>query len=293
MVKKVVIVNGLSGAGKTQVLNILEDNEFFCVDNLPIELFEDFLRLIKTSKKNKFAINIDVRTVDKPEDILKFYTESLNKLNKTKNIQILKLFLEADINTLIKRFSETRRKHPLSGDLVSAIKKERKLLEKIKKRSDIIINTTGLTLHQLKQKVIESIEEKKVTNKLLITVESFGYRYGLPINADMIFDTRFLPNPNYVDDLKPLNGKTKKVKSYVLKFNVTVEFLNYVKQLLKFLLSQIVLEGKSYFTIAFGCTGGQHRSVVIAEEIYEYLKELKEDKLFNNKYLLKLVHRDI
>ncbi len=293
MVKKVVIVNGLSGAGKTQALNILEDNNFFCVDNLPIGLFESFLQLIKTSKKDKFAVNIDIRAVDKPKDILEFYTRYLKKLNKIKNIKILKLFLEANITTLIKRFSETRRKHPLGGDLVSAIRKEKKILEKIKKQSDIIINTTDLTLQDLKQKIIELVEEQKTSAKLVISVVSFGYRSGLPLNADMVFDTRFLPNPNYVDDLKLLTGKSQKVKLYMLKFPVTLEFLEYVKQFLRFLLSKIILEGKNYFTIAFGCTGGRHRSVVIAEEIYNYFKKLKKEELFADRYILKLFHRDI
>ncbi len=293
MLKKVVVVTGLSGAGKSQTLNILEDNGYFCVDNLPIELFENFIQLINTSQKTKFAVSVDIRTVKKLEDIIKFYTSYLKKLSKNKKIQILTLFLEASTDTLIKRFSETRRKHPLGGDLISAIKKEKKILEKIKKHSDIVINTTGLTLQELKQKIINATEDKKISNKLIITVISFGYKLGLPTNADVVFDTRFLPNPNYVDSLRPLTGKNLKVKSYMFKFPVTKEFLDYLKQFLSFLLPKIVYEGRSYFSIAFGCTGGQHRSVVIAEEIYKYLKKLQRDKLFNRRYILKLVHRDI
>ncbi|MCX7716375.1 MAG: RNase adapter RapZ [Endomicrobia bacterium] len=286
--KKLVIISGVSGAGKSQVLNILEDNEYFCVDNLPAELFDKFVQLVKTTHRDKFAVSIDVRSVEKLQDLVKIYSRL--KKYETKNIQIVKLFLEADVGVLIRRFSETRRKHPLGGPLLSAIKKEKRVLKEIRKQSDIVIDTSTLTLSELKQAVIDKIEQQR-SSKLAINIVSFGYRFGIPLNADLVFDTRFLPNPNYVSKLKVLTGKDKNVKSYVLSSNDTLEFLGYIKQLIKFLLPKIVEEGKNYFTIAFGCTGGQHRSVVIAEEIYRYLQSLKKEQSIG--YSLSLIHRDI
>lgn len=286
--KKLVIISGLSGAGKSQVLNILEDIGYFCIDNLPAELFDNFIDLVRTTHWNKVAVSIDVRSVEKLQDLIKVY----NKLAQyeVKKIQIVKLFLEADIQVLVRRFSETRRKHPLGGPLMSAIKKEKKVLEQIRKCSDIVIDTSFLTINELKRTVISKIEQEK-TAKLIVNIVSFGYKFGLPINADLVFDTRFLPNPNYVAQLKLLTGKNKKVRSYVLSSSDTIQFLNYVKQLIKFLLLKIINEGKNYFTIAFGCTGGQHRSVVIAEEIYKYLQKLRKEIDVN--YTLSLSHRDI
>ncbi len=284
--KKLVIVSGLSGAGKSQVINILEDNEYFCVDNLPVKLFDKFVQLVKTTQKNKFAISMDVRSVEHIQDLVKVYIETLDKL---KDIKLIKLFLEADEKVLINRFSETRRKHPLGGELTSAIRKEQKLLSEIKKRSDFIIDTSKLTIAELKQKVM-NIVEQKYQGKLRINVMSFSYKLGLPLNADIVFDTRFLPNPNYVESLKMLTGKNAKVKSYVLNSKDTIQFLSYIKQMLIFLIPKILKEGKNYFTLCFGCTGGKHRSVVIAEEIYKYLNKLKKD--FKN-YTVSLIHRDL
>lgn len=284
--KKLVIVSGLSGAGKSQVLNILEDNEYFCVDNLPVELFDKFIQLARTHRE-KFAVSMDVRSVIHIKDLLKIYKEELYKF---RNIQILKIFLYADIQTLINRFSETRRKHPLGGELVSAIKKEQKLLEDIKKLSDVIIDTSNLTIADLKRKLL-GILEQRISSHLKINIISFAYKLGLPVNADMVFDTRFLPNPNYIRNLKNLTGKSTKVKKYVLSFPLTTRFISLLKEMFKFLIPQFINEGKNYLTIAFGCTGGQHRSVVIAEEIYKYLLSLKENT--NDKFSVSLTHRDI
>jgi UPF0042 nucleotide-binding protein len=285
--KKLVVVSGLSGAGKSQVINILEDNDYFCVDNLPVKLFDKFVQLVKTTHKNKFAVSMDVRSVEHIQELVKVYTYTLEKI---KGVKLTKLFLEADEKILVNRFSETRRKHPLGGELVSSIKKEQKLLSDIKKRSDFVIDTTKLTIAELRQKVISLVEQKKYAGKLRINIVSFSYRLGIPLNADFVFDTRFLPNPNYVTNLKMYTGKNIKVKSYVLNSPVTIQFVSYIKQLLKFLLPKIQQEGKNYFTICFGCTGGRHRSVVVAEEIYKYLKKFKKD---NKNYILSLIHRDI
>lgn len=285
--KKLVIVSGLSGAGKSQVLNILEDDDYFCVDNLPVELIHKFIDLFKNSDRKKFAIGLDIRSTQNIGDLKKvFKTISL----KNKNVNVTKLFLDCNDETLIKRFSETRRKHPLGGNLIEAIKKERKIFEDLKKDVDYVINTSSMTLAELKNNVLKTINENS-TGKINITVMSFGYKYGIPLNADMVFDTRFLPNPNYVKKLKNLTGKNKLVQSYLLNLNVTKQFILHLKNLLDFILPKMFVEGKNYLTIAFGCTGGQHRSVTLAEVVKKYLISNKKFKNYN--YEVVVQHRDI
>jgi len=286
--KKLVIISGLSGAGKSQVLNILEDNEYFCVDNLPVKLLDKFITLVRHTKRDKFAISIDVRSVENVDELSKVYEKYF--LKKETSIEIIKVFLEASVNVLIDRFSETRRKHPLGGKLISAIQKEQKILNKIKKISDIVIDTSNLNLSELKNKVL-GLLEKKFYGELNINIISFGYKFGLPLNADLVFDTRFLPNPNYVDSLKDLTGKSKKVQQYLLKFDLTKKFLNFLEDFVSFLIPQVIKEGKNYFTICFGCTGGQHRSVALAEMIYKFLVNLKRKNKYNYKVFIS--HRDI
>jgi UPF0042 nucleotide-binding protein len=191
---------------------------------------------------------------------------------------------------LIDRFSETRRRHPLGGKLLSAIQKEQKILQKIKKISDVVIDTSNLSLPELKNKVLEVLE-KKLYGKLSINVLSFGYKFGLPLNADIIFDTRFLPNPNYIYKLKKLTGKNKKVQQYLLNSTLTQKFLSFLKNLISFLIPQVIREGKNYFTIGFGCTGGQHRSVALAEMVYKFLVNFKRKNKYNYKVFVS--HRDI
>jgi UPF0042 nucleotide-binding protein len=285
--KKLVIVSGLSGAGKSQVLNILEDNDYFCVDNLPIELIHKFIDLFKNTERKKFAIGLDIRSSKNIGDLKKaFETISF----KNKNVNVLKLFLDSDDKILIKRFSETRRKHPLGGNLVEAIKKERKIFENLKKDVDYVINTSSMTLSDLKNSVLKIIDEQSA-GKINITIMSFGYKYGLPLNSDIVFDTRFLPNPNYVTKLKNLTGKNRLVQKYVLNFDVTKQFINFLKQFLDFVLPKIFLEGKNYLTISFGCTGGQHRSVALAEIIGRYIISNKGYKEY--KFDVDIQHRDI
>ncbi len=286
--KKLVLVSGLSGAGKSQVLNFLEDNDYFCIDNLPVELIPKFIDLCKHSKRNKFAVGIDVRSVENIKDLGRIFTV-LSSVTKKKQFEIVKLYLEADKPTLIKRFSETRRKHPLGGDLLKAISREYNLFASIRKDFDVIIDTSKMTLTELKQAVLKSVESKPST-KIIITIMSFGYKYGIPLNADFVFDTRFLPNPNYVRELRSYTGKNKKVKDYVLNHKTTQQFLEHLVGLLKFILPYTVLEGKSYLTIAFGCTGGQHRSVVIAEYVYNILSVKNFSEL---NYEVILQHRDL
>ncbi|MCX7957341.1 MAG: RNase adapter RapZ [Endomicrobia bacterium] len=286
--KKLIIVSGLSGAGKSQVLNILEDNEYFCVDNLPVQLLDKFISLVKHTKRSKFAIGIDIRSAENVDELVKVFEKFF--LKKDFGFDVIKIFLEANMEVLIERFSETRRKHPLGGQLILAIKKEQQILQKIKKISDYVIDTSHLNISELRNKIL-SILENKSYGKLNINIISFGYKFGLPLNADVVFDARFLPNPNYVDSLKNFTGKDKKVQEYVLKSKITQKFLNYIKKFINFILPQVFNEGKNYFTIAFGCTGGQHRSVTLAEVIYKYLLELKKIKNYN--YSIFITHRDI
>jgi len=285
--KKLVIVSGLSGAGKSQVLNILEDNDYFCVDNLPVELIHKFIDLFKNSKRTRFAIGLDIRSAKNIGDLKKaFKTNSF----KNKNVSVLKLFLDSDNKVLIKRFSETRRKHPLGGNLIEAIKKERQIFESLRKDVDYVIDTSQMTLSELKTTVLKTINENSIS-KINITIMSFGYKYGLPINADIVFDTRFLPNPNYISNLRKLTGKNRLVQNYVLSLDVTKQFVEFLKNFLDFVLPKIFLEGKNYLTIAFGCTGGQHRSVTLAEIIGKYIILNKKFKEY--KFDVTIQHRDI
>ncbi len=286
--KRLIIVSGLSGAGKSQVLNILEDNGYFCVDNLPVKLLDKFISLVKHTKREKFAVGMDIRSVENVDELVKVFEKFFVK--KSLGFEITKIFLEASINVLIERFSETRRKHPLGGQLTVAIKKEQNILKKIKKFSDFVVDTSALNLSQLRNKILY-ILENKIYGKLNINIISFGYKFGIPLNSDMIFDTRFLPNPNYVESLRSLIGKDKKVQEYLLNLEITQKFLEHIKNIIDFLLPQVLKEGKNYFTIAFGCTGGRHRSVTIAEVVYKYLIDLKKKKNYN--YSLSIIHRDI
>ncbi len=285
--KRLIIVSGLSGAGKSQALNILEDEGYFCIDNLPVELMSKFVDLFKHTKRTNFAIGLDIRSAQNLNDLKKAF--KIVSFEKSK-VDVLKLFMDADEKSLIKRFSETRRRHPLGGNLVEAIKKEKTLLEEFKKEADYVINSSSLNLSELKLCVLKTIN-LKTSGKINITVMSFGYKYGLPINADIILDTRFLPNPNYVEKLKNYTGKHKKVQEYVLSFELTEKFILHIENLLRFILPNFFSEGKNYLTIAFGCTGGQHRSVALAQIIYKFLISQKD--ICGSNTEISLYHRDV
>ncbi len=279
-----VIITGLSGAGRTEALHAFEDLGYFCIDNLPPALIPKVAELVATpgSPKNKVALATDVRG----GHFFDALWESLREL-KTSQVEYRIVFLDADTPTIVKRFKETRRRHPLAkgGDIMEGVERERALLSEIKEAADIVIDTTDLTGQNLKQKVAAGFRPGVFTTSLAITVMSFGYKYGLPMDADIILDVRFLPNPYYVDRLRPLTGQDKKVKNYVLERPATATFLKKTESLLTFLLPKYAQEGKTHFALALGCTGGRHRSVALAEVVFEFLQK--------RNYNVILRHRDV
>ncbi len=277
---ELIIITGLSGSGKGTVLKCFEDMGFYAVDNLPLDLFPKFAELTKDSPKiGRAALVVDVREGESLERFPALYKEVSAKV-PTKLI-----FLEADDATVVRRFSETRRPHPLglSRSVLKNVKAERQMLEELKQLSTFVLNTSRLNVHQLKA-VIEEQFAVGQTKKVSIHVSSFGFRNGIQQDADLVFDVRFLPNPNYIPEFKPLTGKHPSVARYIRSFPQTKEFLSRVTEMLVYLLPHYIQEGKSYLTIGFGCTGGQHRSVMIAEEVAKRLKRAGFD--------LKVHHRD-
>ncbi|MHB9093301.1 MAG: RNase adapter RapZ [Eubacteriales bacterium] len=281
---KFVIVTGLSGAGKTQAIQCLEDLGFFCVDNLPPTLIPKFAELCAQSagKINKIALVIDIRGGGFFDAVY----ESLETL-KALGIRCEIMFLEASDETLVRRFKESRRRHPLSpyGRILEGIQEERAKLEELKGKAHKIIDTSDLTNKQLKEQITVMYGTENVEESINITVMSFGYKYGIPMDADLIFDVRFLPNPHYVDGLRPLTGNHKEVQDYVLNSSVSRTFMRKFSDLIKFLIPHYIKEGKTSLVLAIGCTGGQHRSVTLVNK----LTELLDQRYYN----VSKRHRDI
>ena len=281
---KFIIVTGMSGAGKSSVLKFLEDVGFFCVDNLPPFLILKFAQMYfeMSTQIKKVAIGIDIRGGKLFNDL--FF--NLEKVDKA-NYKIL--FLDASDNVLVKRFKETRRVHPIakakSERIIFGIKKEREILKKVKSRADYIIDTSFMKSNDLKEKINDIFVAKKKFDGLMINIISFGFKYGIPEDSDLVFDVRFLPNPFYIKELKDLTGNDLDVKDYVLKFDLSHKFLDKVLDLINFLIPNYIHEGKNQLVISIGCTGGKHRSVTIANEIYK--------KLFDSGRNVFINHRDI
>lgn len=281
-----IIVTGLSGAGKTQALHALEDIGFYCVDNIPTKLISIFYDLCQKStdqNMQKVAVVIDIRG----ENFLDGSFESIERLKANrKNYKVL--FLDARDNILIRRYKETRRKHPLSesyhGSIQKSIKFERKLLSSIKNSSDYMIDTSFLSSAQLKKRLAALFLDDS-SEALTVTCMSFGFKYGLPTEADLVFDVRCLPNPYYIDELRNLSGFDESVKEYVMKSTETQGFVSRELSLVDYMLPLYCNEGKSQLVIAIGCTGGRHRSVALAQNLYEYLLDLGHHVIIN--------HRDI
>jgi UPF0042 nucleotide-binding protein len=279
---ELVIITGLSGSGKGSVLKALEDLGFYAVDNLPLELIPKFAELTRDNPSiQSAAIVVDIREGKG----LKHFPEVFSRIRSSVAAKLI--FLEADDEALVRRFSETRRPHPLgtSESISQSIRAERRLLAPIRAVADLVLNTSKFTVHELREFIGERFRGRRGESKILISVTSFGYRTGVPADSDLVFDVRFLPNPNYIPRFKHLTGKTPAVARYIRSFPQTVEFIRRITDLLSYLLPHYIHEGKSYLTIAFGCTGGQHRSVMMAEQIRKNLADAG--------YKVKVNHRDI
>lgn len=280
-----VVVTGMSGGGKRTALKMLEDAGFYCVDNLPVTLIEKFVELIAmpNSEINKVALGMDVRA-DQPFEEARKTLERLKKSGYFYEI----LFMDASESVLLKRYKETRRMHPLSlGERVEdGIRKEREILRTIKEDADYVIDTSNLLARDLKEEINRIFVLNEEYNSLMITIISFGFKFGIPADADLVFDVRFLPNPYYIDDLKHHTGNEKEVQEYVLGFPEAGEFLCRLEDMVTFLIPNYVKEGKYQLVIGIGCTGGKHRSVTMANELYKRMKN-------QGNYGLKIYHRDV
>ncbi|MBR6345296.1 MAG: RNase adapter RapZ [Lachnospiraceae bacterium] len=280
-----VIVTGMSGGGKRTCMRLLEDAGYYCVDNLPVPLIDKFFELLMTpnGEITKVALGIDVRADQNFADTEK----ALNNLKKN-NVEYEIVFMEASDKTLIKRYKETRRIHPLAGDgsVEDGIKKEREILKKIKKKANYIFDTSNLLVRDLNEEINKIFVHNEEYNSLMIRIVSFGFKYGIPADADLVFDVRFLPNPFYIEELKPKTGNDKPVHDYVMSFDEASVFLDKLDDMVEFLIPNYVKEGKHQLVIGIGCTGGKHRSVTLANELYNRLKDKKE------KYGLSVTHRD-
>lgn len=281
---RVVIITGLSGSGKSTALRALEDIGFFCVDNLPVVLLPKFLAItvLSSPEIKQVALVMDLRE----RSFLDKYKRIFAGL-KEKGYRIEILFLECSDDSLLHRFSETRRSHPLSvkGSVIEGIEIEREKLDSLKQMADKIIDTTSVNVHQLKDAVQRHYLPSSKNKKMVVNVTSFGYRYGLPTDADLVFDVRFLPNPHYIEDLKIYDGHNKAVEKYVLGNNESKDFLKKILDLMNFLIPLYEKEGKAMLNIAMGCTGGKHRSVVMANQLSAHFFALK--------YIVNTSHRDI
>ncbi|MGA3292540.1 MAG: RNase adapter RapZ [Candidatus Acidiferrales bacterium] len=280
--RQLVLVTGLSGSGKGSVLNTFEDLGFYCVDNLPVALIPTFTELYEEGRGEveRAALLVDAREGEQIDKLPGIYRELRS------HHPVTLVFMEASDDALQRRFSETRRPHPLShgSSIAEGIRAERRRMAPIRRIADVIIDTTKFTVHELRQLISDRFQNPG-RRPLLVSVVSFGFRYGIPADADLVFDVRFLPNPHFVPRLRPFSGKDPRVARYIRSFPQTGEFLRRIESMLAYLIPHYIREGKSYLTIALGCTGGRHRSVALAEVIRRALKR--------RGYTAKVVHRDL
>jgi len=283
--RRFVILTGLSGSGKTQAIRALEDLGYFCIDNLPTQLIPTIAELTarEATSLEKVAIVVDVRE----KGFLAHFPRVFRKLRAAPKLKPTLIFLEASHSALVRRFSETRRPHPLARDrsVSEGITEERDKLNQIRAMADLIIDTTNLTVHELRDIFMQMSRDGRERADMVVNLVSFGYKNGVPLDADLVFDVRCLPNPHFVDSLRKLTGRDAAVVRYMRKHDATHDFLDRLTSFLKFALPQYVQEGKSYLTVAIGCTGGQHRSVMIAEALKKSLKGVKGVRL-------RVKHRD-
>ncbi len=277
-----LIITGLSGSGKTVVSRFLEDLGYYCIDNLPSKLIPNLVELWtrKEVEIEKIALVVDIREAG----FSKKFPEVLKTIRKKISPRLI--FLEASDEALVKRFSETRRPHPLARkrSVMESVKLERKRLAEIKKMADEVIDTTSTNISQIKEHLTRKFFRKK-DRKMQIMVVSFGYKYGIPLDSDLVFDTRFLPNPFYIDNLRNKTGKSPRVREFVLKEEETKKFLSRLYSFVDFLIPRFIDEGKSNLTISTGCTGGKHRSIILAEKLKDHLKQ--------KNYNVRIYHRDL
>ncbi len=283
---KFVILTGMSGAGKSTAIKMMEDIGFYCVDNLPIALLEKFVELSdlqQNAELQKVAVGIDIRSGQALEE-LRSVLDRIGSAGACYEI----LFLDAEDSVLVKRYKETRRNHPLAGGerVDKGIEEERKRLAFLKERADYIIDTSRLLTRELKAELDKIFVQNQDYKNLFITVLSFGFKYGIPADSDLVFDVRFLPNPYYVEGLRAKTGNDREIQEYVLQFKEAHEFMEKLEDMLNFLIPNYITEGKNQLVISIGCTGGKHRSVTLANELYRRLSGRKE-------YGLKIEHRDI
>ena len=279
---ELIIITGLSGSGKGSVIRALEDLGYYSVDNLPIELIPKFAELARDSPTVRCAaLVVDIREGESLKNFPALYAQI------RRSIPTKLLFLEANDATLVRRFSETRRPHPLGTDrsVQRSVISERRKLAPIRALADIIIDTSKFNVHDLRETIVEKFRGEREESKIVTYLTSFGYRHGVPADSDLVFDVRFLPNPNYIPAFKKLSGRNPQVARYIRSFPQTTEFIQRISDLLIYLLPHYIREGKSYLTIAFGCTGGHHRSVMIAEQIHKSLRRAG--------YRVKINHRDL
>jgi len=278
---ELVIITGMSGSGKASALKAFEDLGYYCVDNLPVELIPRFAELtMQSSETPRTALVVDVREgakLDRLPGILK----SIKKMIPSRVI-----FLEASDAVLLRRFSETRRPHPFGKEepVRSSLAAERRRLKPIRAIADLVIDTSKFNVHELRSHLTDRFQHKTSGKNILVSCVSFGFKHGVPEDADLVFDVRFLPNPHFVPEFRPLTGRDRRVAKYIRSFPQTQEFISRISELLVYLIPHYIHEGKSYLTISFGCTGGQHRSVMIAEEVSKEMRKAG--------YRVKVVHRD-
>lgn len=282
---KFVILTGMSGAGKSTALKIMEDIGYFCVDNLPIALIEKFAELVNVSggELQKAAVGVDIRSGQALDEL----QNVLDKLNQT-GIDFEILYLDSADEVLVKRYKETRRSHPLAaGERVDkGIQKERRRLEFLRKQADYIVDTSNMLTRELKAELEKIFVQNQDYKNLFVTIVSFGFKYGIPTDSDLVFDVRFLPNPYYVEGLRAKTGNDREIQDYVMQYGEAGQFLDKLEEMVKFLIPYYITEGKTALVISIGCTGGKHRSVTLANGLFERLKNQKE-------FGIKIDHRDI
>jgi len=280
--RQLVILTGLSGSGKSTILKTFEDLGYYCVDNLPVSLIPTFseLHVYGNSEIERAALLVDAREGEQIERLPALYKKIRREVPATL------VFIEANEDALLRRFSETRRPHPLGHHrpVREGLRREREMMAPIRKLADVVIDTTRFNVHELRQFITHRFQSQS-KRPLMVSLVSFGYRYGVPADADLVFDVRFLPNPHFIPKLRRYSGRNPKVARYIRSFPQTGEFLRRIESLLTYLIPHYIREGKSYLTIAFGCTGGRHRSVMLTEAVGK--------KLASRNYTTKVVHRDL